>query len=461
MKIVKFNGSNINGQSDIEVNFHEDITFVVGINGTGKTTVLNFIVSLLMLKFDFLATQNYSLVSICIKHEGKMTTLCSQKIEDGALLFKKGNKEEVLQINAFEWNDFASFRDGKGAESSFYDEQLLQHAHHPIMSFIKQLPTPMYLGLNRRILNTGEDSVRRYGYRNLLGRPKRRNVFSIPLSQGLDDALPFASVQYRSAQRRKEELDKKFRQDLVLDLIDLTPSDFSGKLSEPNENDFEKIKKAKDNLSRLPGLLGVDAEKIRTKTEPLFKFVESIQSGLSKKHGLSTGKSPKDRNRAEVALRWEFNKNLIYKIDSISNLISKYSEDTNNIFSELQKFEKDVNYFFSDSGKEIHFNNVGDIIFKINDCEDENDIKLLSSGEIQILLIFVHFHFNKNIVESNIFIIDEPELSLHVEWQERFIDLMVEKCADNDTQFIAATHAPSIILDRTEKCVDLSPGLNK
>ena len=52
------------------------------------------------------------------------------------------------------------------------------------------------------------------------------------------------------------------------------------------------------------------------------------------------------------------------------------------------------------------------------------------------------------------FMVDEPELSLHVAWQELFVDAVAN--ANPGLQMILATHAPSIILDRIDKCVDLA-----
>ena len=57
-------------------------------------------------------------------------------------------------------------------------------------------------------------------------------------------------------------------------------------------------------------------------------------------------------------------------------------------------------------------------------------------------------------VIRNVFIIDEPELSLHVQWQEKFVDGIME--ASRETQFILATHSPTIILDKVLNCVEIS-----
>jgi predicted ATP-binding protein involved in virulence len=58
--------------------------------------------------------------------------------------------------------------------------------------------------------------------------------------------------------------------------------------------------------------------------------------------------------------------------------------------------------------------------------------------------------------KREIFIIDEPELSLHLGWQELFVDSITT--SSPETQFILATHSPSIVgsIENEELCIDLS-----
>jgi predicted ATP-binding protein involved in virulence len=69
------------------------------------------------------------------------------------------------------------------------------------------------------------------------------------------------------------------------------------------------------------------------------------------------------------------------------------------------------------------------------------------------VVILTHLAFNPQAKRANILIIDEPELSLHLRWQELFVDAIVS--ASQDIQLILATHSPSIILGRHDSCVDL------
>lgn len=57
---------------------------------------------------------------------------------------------------------------------------------------------------------------------------------------------------------------------------------------------------------------------------------------------------------------------------------------------------------------------------------------------------------------SRVYVVDEPEVSLHITWQEQFVDALLK--ASPDTQFILATHSPSIIAktERRNWCEDLT-----
>jgi len=67
-------------------------------------------------------------------------------------------------------------------------------------------------------------------------------------------------------------------------------------------------------------------------------------------------------------------------------------------------------------------------------------IDLLSSGEIKLLLIFMICIFVENIR----IIIDEPEISLSIIWQERLLPDLIK---ETDASIIVATHSPAIIRD--------------
>jgi predicted ATP-binding protein involved in virulence len=106
-----------------------------------------------------------------------------------------------------------------------------------------------------------------------------------------------------------------------------------------------------------------------------------------------------------------------------------------------------------DSGKKVRFDENGYIWIVIESIEEDKLISSLSSGEAQIFVILTHLAFNPLAQGANVFIIDEPELSLHVQWQELFVDSIMS--VNPNIQYIPATHSPSIILERDKKCYDI------
>lgn len=77
-------------------------------------------------------------------------------------------------------------------------------------------------------------------------------------------------------------------------------------------------------------------------------------------------------------------------------------------------------------------------------CKDDNHViplNSLSSGEKKLLIIFLHCLFNEDVP----ILIDEPEISLSIIWQENLLPDLLEKT--NIKQVIVATHSSAVISD--------------
>jgi predicted ATP-binding protein involved in virulence len=82
----------------------------------------------------------------------------------------------------------------------------------------------------------------------------------------------------------------------------------------------------------------------------------------------------------------------------------------------------------------------------------------LSSGEQHELVLFYDLLFR--VTSGSLILIDEPELSLYVVWQEKFLEdvQQITKLADID--IILATHSPDIISNRRDLVVELEGPVN-
>ncbi len=79
----------------------------------------------------------------------------------------------------------------------------------------------------------------------------------------------------------------------------------------------------------------------------------------------------------------------------------------------------------------------------------------LSSGEKEILIMFYALLFHAD--PGSLVIMDEPELSLHVSWQQMLGKYFLDICRVRSLQMIVATHSPQVIHDMWDQAIELRP----
>ncbi len=127
--------------------------------------------------------------------------------------------------------------------------------------------------------------------------------------------------------------------------------------------------------------------------------------------------------------------------DDVIGLIDDVQSRKGEWLSNFNNFKREVNYFLPKS-KSFEFSGSGQFILKNNG--NKLDLIDLSSGEKHILAILGRVCLS-SFSGSSVFIADEPELSLHLEWQRQILPSI--RRLSPKTQVIVATHAPAIISD--------------
>lgn len=102
-----------------------------------------------------------------------------------------------------------------------------------------------------------------------------------------------------------------------------------------------------------------------------------------------------------------------------------------------------------ESGKHIN-REKGDVEFIFHSDQTSHSYKDLSAGEKQLLLIMLTVFMQED--KETILIMDEPEISLHVDWQRQLIDII--RSLNPNCQIIVSTHSPAMILNGWQGCVD-------
>lgn len=120
-------------------------------------------------------------------------------------------------------------------------------------------------------------------------------------------------------------------------------------------------------------------------------------------------------------------------------IISK--EELDKINAKKNLMLRFVNQAFSKTGKTI----VSDKSRLTFEFEDGHEItsEALSAGEKQLLIILLTVLLGKG--KDCIVFLDEPEISLHVDWQYQLIDWLTQ--LNPNAQFILTTHSPGIFAD--------------
>ena len=167
-----------------------------------------------------------------------------------------------------------------------------------------------------------------------------------------------------------------------------------------------------------------------------------INSGLLEKIGNQNVKTELDWQLYQLQRRYlDYQVNIGNRI--IELLTSGVPEDqlkATEVSRPKTRFQDLIDNLFQETGKKI--------IRKSNEIQFEQDGDILtpyqlSSGEKQMLVILLTVLVQDN--QHCTLFMDEPEISLHVEWQQRLISLI--RCLNPNVQIILTTHSPALIMN--------------
>ncbi len=124
----------------------------------------------------------------------------------------------------------------------------------------------------------------------------------------------------------------------------------------------------------------------------------------------------------------------------IAELQAGHAEAAQQLSQKKTHFQDMVDDLFQATGKriirtenEIRFTQIGEVLTPYQ----------LSSGEKQMLIILLTVLVEDD--QPYVLFMDEPEVSLHIEWQKRLIDLILE--LNPNVQIILTTHSPAVVMN--------------
>lgn len=167
-----------------------------------------------------------------------------------------------------------------------------------------------------------------------------------------------------------------------------------------------------------------------------------INSGLLEKIGNQNVKTELDWQLYQLQRRY-----LDYQVNignRIIEMLTSGDSEQHTQAAEVSKpkttFQDLIDELFNDTGKKINRKS-NEILFEQDG--DELTPYQLSSGEKQMLVILLTVLVQDN-QHCSLFM-DEPEISLHIEWQQKLISLI--RVLNPNVQIILTTHSPAVIMN--------------
>lgn len=422
MHISRVELSGLWGCKSYNINLNHDFNFFIGPNGSGKTTILTLIASIINLDLNSINKIDFYECTLDLVSEEQAYKLSVLKGEDS----NGDNVVNYIIDDAFTDENVISdfFRSrripGNGSNNDYFrlKRQSSNHtASEKLMSFLNKNIKMTWLPIGRaNLLNNFDDH-------------KFDNSVDIRLEYVADSFVKYVSYINQTISERMNE----FQKDVFLSVIDF--SFFDQIKNKPTNLD---IQKEKDVLIEAFREVGIREGLYQKKINKMFNVIKAVEERNSKT------RNP-DLSFEEII--WIFN---TWKAHYLVEKYNEYKLEKNKINTSVDSFIKILNDLFE--GRKTFF------VSKSNELcaysSDGYEIKLsdLSSGEKQLLIILSEALLQNG--KRCLYLADEPELSLHVSWQEKIVNSIFE--INKNVQIIFATHSPDVVSWRQDKTIFMS-----
>ncbi|MBH3094667.1 AAA family ATPase [Serratia ureilytica] len=410
------------GHVSFGTDFDEKINYIIGTNGTGKTTIINLIAAVLTADHQKLDKIDFSKIEITFKNslnqKKPRITVTKERLslihneityyfQDSA----KGPKTEI-PLGIIEYRDHRGNYLRQHTFKDYSDEVKLT-----LEKFVKV----SWLSVHRYDL-ADKDRSNDIDPRKHFTSSIDRKLFSLS-----NDLVRFFSLLSQKFSEHTIEFQKKSFLSMLHQEGVESVFTFSKELD---------IVKERKTLSEIFEVLGVDKRLSETKLKSHFDKLGKIQDKRKEKiQGVTVN------DFATLYNAW--------RIHSLVTEYEELQEKKKEIFKQRDIFINILNKMFS-GRKSIGLSEKNEL--KITSKDGRNiPLEDLSSGEKQLLIILSEALVQN--LESVIYIADEPELSLHIMWQEYLTDTILE--LNPNAQIIFATHSPDVVGSHQDKIINM------
>lgn len=445
MKLVRVEFTKLFGYFDYSIDFHDTVTILHGLNGCGKTTMLQTINAVFNKEMDTIKSTDLQSVSFffstgaILKIDRKKIYLDPEKEKATGIIYLaysiiENGKEAVFDSfeNTDEYQDIVK-RFLKG--------------YRPF-PFLERINESTWYDRKRETKLNLEEVIAEYG--TIIFRRYSREYLEDDIPQPVQDILASMDVRLIAADRLTvaKRVERQYGEDNIKieRRVNLIAKDLSQKIRDTIQQ-YAQLSQAKD---RTFPLRAIKQSSPLTVDEIKSKMIE-LES--KRKEFVDTGILEEEQD--DIGIH-----DLLDAItESNRQNLSLYAIDTEEKLNALSSLSSSINLFRNlidknFNNKRIVFNK--DYGFRFVATYSDSTIlpQSLSSGEQHELVMFYDLIFNAS--ENTLILIDEPELSLHIKWQLDYVDELLQIISATKFSAVLATHSPQIIHDKWDLTVSLS-----
>lgn len=452
MIIKRLEIKGLHGAYDYNVKFNDDLTFIYGENGCGKTTILDIVSSIVTGKIYNLFNYRFRSITLFFR-EGKKGRLNHVSIKSSSDSYEMSidvpQMQETIEDTRKHGEPIA-----RDDDQISYDRRFI--SRYEIPRFLREAFNYIYLPLSRNSQDGIDISEQMAFYRRRAMLYAEKDLVNKNyLNYSLRYVEEIIRTGYMRISSAENSINAQFRSNIFTSSLKVTSEYDSTRLltSIKSKETIESIEHSQAEYIRILKSIGEWNEDTSKRVDVFFKKYKAAYKEAQ-------GKDGDGHYRVTIEfllMNLEFN-----RINEIAALAQKIETEKERIRTPITSFLSTVNSFFaiSEDKKHIGISDEGKIFVEAENPSRKLSLYNLSSGEKQIIIIFACLIFGLPSGKSGIYIIDEPEASLHLAWQKKFVEAI--QSVNNSIQLIFATHSPEIIgrfsdhAYRLQKKVDVS-----